>query len=166
LLIDQAWLGHAANGGATCFGAATIGVYVVHVLAGATWIGGMPVLILALCGRSNPAACVNFLARYSRLATLSVMLILMTGIANAIMRTRSSLIHLSATSYGEILLAKILLLLLMLALAGYNRFVAMPGVEKDRRSCRRLSISIAAEFALGALIIGAAALLGVTPPPE
>ena len=40
LIIDQAWLGHAANGGASLFGAVMIIIYATHVLAGATWVGG------------------------------------------------------------------------------------------------------------------------------
>ena len=48
LLISQAWLGHAAEGGAGVYGAIMITVYAIHVLAAGAWVGGLPPLLSGL----------------------------------------------------------------------------------------------------------------------
>ena len=57
----------------------------------------------------------------------------------------------------------------MLALAWYNRFVALPRLRLGPASgsqSARLHASVALELALGIFVLGAAAVLGVTPPPQ
>ncbi len=49
LLIDQAWLGHAAEESGA-WGAFILAVYCAHVLAAATWLGGLAPLLLAFEG--------------------------------------------------------------------------------------------------------------------
>ncbi len=170
LIIDQAWLGHAANGGDSPFGAAMIVIYAAHVLAGAAWVGGLPVLCFLLARRDSargPCDIVMILSRYSVLATGAVTLIIASGIANALFRVQGHFARLVATDYGEILLVKVLLVGIMLALAIYNRFIALPRLETAPQTpdFAGLFRSIGVELALGVLVIGAAALLGVTPPP-
>lgn len=170
LLLDQAWLGHAANGGDSVFGAVMIVSYGVHVLAGAAWVGGLPILLLALAQRDpkkGPRAIVLILSRYSALATGAVTLIVASGVANAMFRVQGHFVRLVGSGYGEILLIKLLLVAIMLALAFYNRFIALPRLEMAPQTpdLAGLSRSIGVELALGVLVIGAAALLGVTPPP-
>jgi copper resistance protein D len=170
LLINQAWLGHAADGGDSLFGASMIGAYAIHVLAAAAWVGGLPVLLFALFAgrgafRDDNAA---ILSRYSTLATGAVTLILLSGIANALFRVNSHLGRLYATGYGDILAIKLLLVALMLGLAFYNRFIALPRLSAATPEPvpGGLGASIGIELMLGLLVIGAAALLGVTPPPD
>jgi copper resistance protein D len=170
LLVDQAWLGHAANGGASLFGAVAILLYAIHVLSGAAWVGGLPILLLALAQRApakTPREIVTLLSRYSELATGAVTLIIASGGANALLRVQGHFMRFLGTSYGEILLVKLVLVALMLGLASYNRFIAMPRLAKaePRPEFASLSRSIGVELALGLLVIGAAALLGITPPP-
>jgi copper resistance protein D len=171
LLINQAWLGHAANGGASLFGAAMIGAYVIHVLAGAAWVGGLPVLLFALFAGRGPLRGDDnaaILSRYSTLATGAVTLILLSGIANALFRVHGHLGRLYATGYGDILAIKLLLVALMLGLAFHNRFIALPRLSPatPEPAPSGLGPSIGIELMLGLLVIGAAALLGVTPPPD
>ncbi len=171
LLVNQAWLGHAANGGASLFGAWMIGAYAIHVLAGAAWVGGLPVLLFALFasrGTVRPNDNAAILSCYSNLATGAVTLILLSGIANALFRVHGHLGQLYATGYGDILATKLVLVALMLGLAFYNRFIALPtlGATASEPASYGLRLSICVELILGALVIGAAALLGVTPPPD
>ncbi|MDR3407424.1 MAG: CopD family protein, partial [Methylovirgula sp.] len=163
-------LGHAANGGASLFGAAMVSIYATHILAGAAWIGGLPILVLALAQRDpadGPRGIATILSRYSALATGAVTLIIASGIANASFRVQGHLARLVATSYGEILLVKLLFVAIMLVLAYYNRFIVLPRLETARQTPNfsGLSLSVSVELALGVLVIGAAALLGITPPP-
>lgn len=167
LLIDQAWLGHAANGGATLFGALVIAVYSVHVLAGAAWVGGLPVILFTLFLPIATEQRTKILLRFSALATVAVILIITTGVANALFRVHGQGLRLIGTNYGNLLMIKIALVMLMLILAAYNRLIALPRLGKPSLSAvnSTLTLSIAVELALGALVIGVAALLGVTPPP-
>jgi len=156
---------------ATAFlGASMIGAYAIHVLAGAAWVGGLPVLLFALFARRGTFRSDNaaILSRYSTLATGAVTLILLSGIANALYRVNGHLGRLYATGYGDILAIKLLLVALMLGLAFYNRFIALPRLSAATPEPvpGSLGASIGVELMLGLLVIGAAALLGVTPPPD
>ena len=72
LLVSQAWLGHAAEGGDTLLGATMIVAYAVHVLAAAAWLGGLPPLLARMATlrtRAPPAAILRLLSRFSGMAT-------------------------------------------------------------------------------------------------
>jgi putative copper resistance protein D len=58
----------------------------------------------------------------------------------------------------------------MLALAYFNRFVAMPRLRRasgeGAAQTKALARNVTAELAFGALVLGVAAVLGITPPPQ
>lgn len=162
LLVDQAWLGHAATGGA-----GLIAAYCVHVLAAAAWIGGLPPLLFALRdgnGRNGPTDASIILSRFSATAMAAVALIVISGLVSVGARIGFRVDALAQSDYGAILALKATLFVAMLALAGFNRFVAMPALP-EVRMLARLRASVAAELCLGLAAIGAAAALGATPPP-
>lgn len=172
LIIDQAWLGHAAEGTGLA-GVAMPSVYSIHVLAAAAWVGGLPPLLFVLNElrmRSAPEALVatlKVLSAYSAMAMIAVLAILATGIANIGFHGGPASGRLFSTDYGHVLAIKLALVAIMLAFAGFNRLVAMPGLRAGEEVMpARLQLSIAIELAFGLLVIGAAALLGVTPPPH
>ncbi len=174
LLIDQAWLGHAAEGSGAK-GALMVGVYGVHVLAGAAWLGGLPPLLFALRetrGQGDDETrrrTVDLLLRFSVIAMPAVALIVASGLGNVGFRVGASFRCTFMTDYGSVLCAKATLVVAMLALATYNRFRAMPrlrlGPANERQSIG-LQRSVAFELALGLCVLAAAALLGVSPPPQ
>lgn len=173
LLVTQAWFGHAAEGGASLAGAEMILMYALHVLAGAAWLGGLPVLLLALIelprvAKTEAASrAVRLCSRYSAMAIVAVGLIVLSGIANAVFRVGHTVGILLLTTYGIVLLVKVLLVAAMLALAYFNRYVAMPRLRADRaRELVYLRLSVGAELMLGLLVLAAAAVLGITPPPQ
>ncbi len=175
LLVSQAWLGHAAEGGAGLRGAAMITAYGVHVLAGAAWAGGLPPLLFALVEQRGAAAdCaagnLKILTRFSAMGMTAVTLIVLSGAANAGFRVSGSFGRLFDTRYGDTLLVKLTLVALMLALACYNRFVAMPRLRRAPASSAMqmtaLVGNVGAELVLAIFVLGAAAALGVTPPPQ
>jgi putative copper resistance protein D len=176
LLVDQAWLGHAAEGGAGLYGALTIAVYCVHVLAAGAWVGGLPPLLFALAEqtRSGPGEARErareILLRYSAMAMIAVSLVVLSGAANAGFRVGFSFARLFDTPYGVVLAAKAVTVASMLALAFFNRFVAMPQLRAappgGNAPLGRLRASVAVELALGLAVLGIAAVLGVTPPPQ
>jgi putative copper resistance protein D len=175
LLVDQAWLGHAAEGGAGLWGALMIFVYSLHALAAAAWLGGLPPLFFVLKaqrpgGAEEAANPVAALTHFSIMALPAVALILASGAGNAGFRVGSSFRALLTTDYGYVLGAKSALVVAMLALACYNRFVALPRLRATHAPggavLVKLRASVGCELALGLLVLGAAALLGVTPPPQ
>ena len=176
LLISQAWLGHAAEGGAGLYGAAMIIVYSVHMFAAGAWVGGLPPLLFALVEqrRFNPHEArewtLDILSRYSLMAMVAVTLIVISGVTNAGFRVAGSFGKLFYTDYGDVLFTKVGVVALMLALACFNRFVAMPRLRaaslKGMAQIIKLRYSVALELALGVAVIGVAAVLGITPPPQ
>jgi copper resistance protein D len=176
LLISQAWLGHAAEGGASLYGALMIFAYAVHMLAAAAWAGGLaPLLFVLLEQRAcDPDAArrgsLDILSRYSLMGTVAVTLIVISGIANVELHLADSLSKLLESSYGGVLLTKLGVVAVMLALAYFNRFVAMPRLRaapsKGMAQLAKLRTSIGVELSLGVLVIGIAAVLGLTPPPH
>jgi len=152
LLVDQAWLGHAAQSHAM------IASYGVHVLAAAIWLGGLPPLLLALReARGDEARGV--LLFFSHMAMIAVVAILVTGLLNLQFHHNLDPAFWPTSDYGLVLIVKSLLVGVMLALAVANRFVFM-----KRAAWRALRLAVAAEIVLGLLVLAAAALLGVTPP--
>lgn len=176
LLVSQAWLGHAAEGGATFRGALMISTYAAHTLAGAAWVGGLAPLLFAffeerrLAPREARARNLAMLSRFSRMGTAAVTLIVASGIANVVFHAADSWSKLLHSGYGMVLLAKLGLVAAMLVLAYFNRFVAMPRLRaagpKGMMQLKGLGISVSFELAFGLLVIGAAAVLGITPPPH
>ncbi|MCI4677295.1 CopD family protein [Rhodoblastus acidophilus] len=167
LLIDQAWLGHAAQG-AGLWGVFMIAVYSLHMLSGAAWIGGIASLFLVLrAARGGKAseACAA-LSSFSVTATFAVVAVVATGLLNAGFHHALDPASWPQTFYGRIVAGKSLLVSAMLVLAVYNRFVAAPKLcAGESAALARLLWSVAVEGALGLGVIAAAALLGMTPPP-
>jgi putative copper resistance protein D len=167
LLASQALLGHAAEGGFGRHGALMIAAYGVHVLAAGAWVGGLAPLVFALRERRWDAGAAHaILSRYSTMASVAVVLIVATGIANAGFRVADSFSILVHTAYGDVLAIKIVLVCAMLALAGFNRFVAMPRLRRRGASSAGQRASVAIELGFGVLVLGVAAVLGITPPPQ
>jgi hypothetical protein len=70
------------------------------------------------------------------------------------------------TDYGDLLLIKIALFLVMLGLAALNRFRLTPRLlAAGAAATQALWWSVAAELALGLLVIWVVAVLGQTEPP-
>jgi copper resistance protein D len=176
LLISQAWLGHAAEGGAGLYGAIMITVYAIHALSTGSWVGGLPPLLFALVEqrRFDPykarECTLDILSRFSLMAMVAVTLLVASGIANAGFRVAGSFGKLFYTEYGNALFTKISVVSAMLALAYFNRFIAMPRLRraalKGMAPITWLGRSVALELALGVFVLGAAAILGITPPPQ
>ncbi|MFE5141969.1 copper resistance CopC/CopD family protein [Streptomyces fagopyri] len=92
---------------------------VLHLLSMAVWLGGLTALLTALYRSAEPlpAATVN---RFSRLALGSVAVLVVTGVYQS-WRGLGSWDALTSTSYGRILVAKLVAVLCLLAGAAYSR---------------------------------------------
>lgn len=172
LLIDQAWLGHAAQGFGLS-GAIMLAVYSLHVLAGAAWLGALAPLLLLASRETDQGFSLSprgfslsqkIFGRFSRLATPIVLLVLATGAQNLSFRLGWRPSPFWGAEYGVILAVKFLFVALALALAVFNRAIAVPALARGAGG-RALKASLVAEITLALAIVTAAAALGVTPPP-
>ncbi|WP_037674680.1 copper resistance protein CopC [Streptomyces griseus] len=90
---------------------------VLHLLAMAAWLGGLTALLTLLHRGPLPALTV---ARFSRLAFTSVIVLTVTGVYQS-WRGLGSWATLTETAYGRILLVKLAAVTLLLAAAGWSR---------------------------------------------
>jgi putative copper resistance protein D len=175
LLVTQAWFGHSAEG-VGFYRASMIAVYAVHTLATGAWVGGLPALLFALVeqGRFRPYEArdctLDVCSRFSIMATIAVTLVVASGIANAGFRVAGSFGKLFGSAYGDVLLKKLAVVATMLVVAYFNRFIAAPRLRaassKGMRQITWLRYSVALDIVLGALVLGASAILGITMPPQ
>lgn len=164
--------GHAAAVKPDPWPAVTIDA--VHLLATGIWVGGLLPLALLLRAASRPEGAdarpyaVLAARRFSRLALAAVVALVISGMGNVVAQI-GSIAALVGTSYGRLLLAKLGLLLMILALAAVNRRRLVPALSGEaatvgRPAMRRLARFVTAEAMLALLLIAVAAALGMTPP--
>ncbi|MEV6382639.1 copper resistance protein CopC [Streptomyces sp. NPDC051773] len=92
---------------------------VLHLLAMAVWLGGLTALLTVLyrAPRTLTAAVVG---RFSRLAFASVVVLVVTGVYQS-WRGLGSWSAFTSTAYGEVLVAKLVAVLLLLVAAAFSR---------------------------------------------
>lgn len=164
LLAPLIWTSHAAS--RLDNRAVLMALTGLHQLAAGAWIGGMPYLWLLL-GTQEDAATEKIreqtLRRYSRAALVSVMVLMGAGISVAWDYTQSWS-GLYGTAYGVVLLAKSVLLIGVLLLAGSNFLL----IRKDHLNLPLMQLRISrfseVEIGIGFTIILAAASLTSQPP--
>jgi copper resistance protein D len=169
-----AWSGHAA-GTMGVRGLLHFGGDAFHLIAAAAWVGGLVPLLMFVWPRvrgSEPplADYYRVLRRFSTLAAWSVSLLAASGALNTWFMT-NGLRSFLGTDYGDLVLVKIALFVVMLSFGAANRYWLTPlllpvGVTKeDNRSLRLLCASVSIEIALGLVVICVVAVLGQLPPP-
>ncbi|MFI1729264.1 copper resistance CopC/CopD family protein [Streptomyces acidicola] len=92
---------------------------VLHLLAMAAWLGGLTALLTVLY-RAPESLSATVVARFSRLAFLSVTVLVLTGVYQS-WRGLGSWAALTETTYGRLLIAKLCAVLLLLAAAAVSR---------------------------------------------
>lgn len=141
----------AAGHGAASGRISDLAVVAVHVLTAGIWVGGL--LALTVLGRSVDR---DAIAEFSALAMLSVLILVATGVVNALQHVHA-VDQLFWTRYGLLLLAK-------LALVG----AALVGAAVSRQRLRQHRIpllSVRVEALLTAAVLLMTAVLSMTTPP-
>jgi len=174
LVATIAWTGHA---GATPggLGSLHLAADVLHLLAGAAWIGGLLPLALLLAaarrhqGTAWAAVARNAAARFSPLGIGSVITLLASGIVNA--RILVGSFHaLFVTEYGQLLLFKLAVVAVMLVFAAVNRLwltprlACLPGHPTRLEALGQLTRNSLVEIALGFLVFAIVGMLGTLHP--
>ena len=134
-----------------------------HHLGTAAWVGAMPFLLISL-GRAENADEARRMARlYSRMALISAAMLIFSGVGLAWFYV-ASWNGLYGTTYGVLLLAKIYLLLVLIAL-GAGNWLLVRRLDRDPEPLlTRLRRVAEAEIGLGFIAILAAASLTAQPP--
>ena len=164
--------GHAAAVTPDATGA--IAVDTLHLLATGIWIGGLLPLgaLLAAAARADGADArpyaVLAVRRFSRLALACVIVLVVSGVANAVIQI-GSVPALVGTTYGRLLLLKLALLVPIVILGASNRRFLIPRLSGDAATIGRPAMSrlrrfvlVEAALALGILVL--VATMSVTPP--
>ena len=141
----------------------------VHVVAASGWAGGLAFLLIALW-RVRSEERWQFTARaaprFSALAVVSIAALLTAGVISGFFEV-GSLRGLWETTFGQLLLVKVALVLPVLALGAFNNRVSVPRLRAKIASAlerRRFLVSIAVELTLGVVIVGVTAALVAEPP--
>jgi len=162
-LASLAWAGHAAAGQGTG-GWVQVISDVVHLLAAGAWLGALPGLVLLLDRAAEFDAAARATRRFSIVGMASVAALILTGFVNAWFLV-GSVPALVGTPYGQLLLAKLALVVLMVSLAAVNRLRLTPRLQaKDRDARRRLRRNAIVETAAGLGVVVVVGALGVTIP--
>jgi copper transport protein len=142
----------------------------VHVLAAGVWAGGLAflALMLAVAGGDRWSLARTVVPRFSTLAVLSVGALAASGVISAILEVRSWS-ALWETTYGQLVLVKVALLLPLLALGAYNNRVSVPRLRTGSPgSAARPHFvrAVAAELALLVVVVGVTTALIAEPPAK
>ena len=166
LMLCGAWLTHAV--GRLDNRVELMMLTVAHQLGAAIWIGGLVQLgaLWRLAGRAPEvdAAWPELVRRFSRLATVAVVALVLTAIPLT-GRYVGSWQGLAGTSYGSLLLLKAWLLGLVLGLGAWNRRAARTVSPSQHTALRqRLPILAEAETIVLIAVLFMAASLSAHPP--
>ena len=176
-LASLAWGGHGAMTEGTG-GTVHLASDIVHLLASGVWLGALLALsyLLFRPRRIMTSAHIDVshraLASFAFVGTTVVTVLVLTGLVNSwfligLERAGSILENL----YGQLLVAKLLLFLLMLGLAAINRYRMTPALEAaiargdHNAAVTGLRTSLATETGSAVAILALVAWLGTLAPP-
>ncbi len=147
--------GHSATGGDHDYGTNS---YLWHLTFMLIWVGALMALIAH--GRRLGPGLATAVERYSRVALFAFLVMLFSGVINAAIRVRIG--DLTSYSYGWVLIAKTIGLLVLGLMGFAHRQIVIPRLRSDSRAFTRLAT---VEVAVMAAVTGLAVTLGRTPPP-
>ena len=145
-------------GHAQLSGAFTQLLLMVHLLGIAFWLGAL-LPFRWICLQSDVSNLSRLAHHFGLIAMVYVGLLLITGTTYAY-TLLGKLSHLFTTSYGNVLLAKIVLVVSLLCLAAFNKFKAVPALEKHQlQGLRQFKSSIRFEIIIALFILFASSIL-------
>jgi copper transport protein len=172
----------SAAGHARTSGTLALVADLAHIVAGSVWVGGLAFTVLALlrAGEDRWPLAARAVPVFSMLAVGSVGLLILAGSVRGyeeIVPSDVGARHVPRaiwngvwhTTYGQLLLAKILLVVPLLGLGAYNNRFAVPRLRKQIASVleqRRFLRAAGAELTIMAVILGVTAVLVTEPPAK
>ncbi|MCM0678890.1 copper resistance protein CopC/CopD [Micromonospora phytophila] len=141
--------------------AVSVVVDAVHLGSMAVWLGGLVMLAGFLLPRADERELGAILPIWSRWAALAVSALLLAGTVQALIEVASP-DALLGTTYGQLLLGKIGLFVLVIAVAAYSRQLVRRRTAAGRPAPVRRAIWV--ELAVTAVVLGLSATLVQTTP--
>ncbi|MFF7265967.1 copper resistance CopC/CopD family protein [Streptomyces sp. NPDC008159] len=137
---------------------------VLHLLAMAVWLGGLTALLTVLY-RAPETLSAAVVTRFSRLAFASVVVLVVTGVYQS-WRGLGSWSAFTTTAYGQVLLAKLAVVALLLAAAAFSRrWTARLGAVAVGVNAENAESAESAESGEGARSGGAVVVEARVPQP-
>jgi copper resistance protein D len=161
-LVSLAGLGHAATGQGIS-GVVRLGVQALHLACAGFWVGGLWVLWHRLRVAGATSDFLVVLSRFSRIGYFAVAFLLATGLVNVKLRTMAYLPDLG-TLYGQLLAAKVAMVLAAVGFALANRFAVAPRLNGNATAAAALARNICAEQVFLFAAICLVAIIGETSP--
>lgn len=167
--------GHSAVGRHS---AIAVGVDVVHLVAMGVWLGGLVALCAVLLRDPDVAAMRSAVPSFSRAVPICVGLLVVTGLYQT-WRQVGSPAALTTTSYGRLLLGKVLLVVVLIGLGAASRSwvrrhyhrAGQPAAPRRRArrgpakpELARFRRLVAAEAGIAVVVLGVTAALVASPP--
>lgn len=135
----------------------------LHHLAAGIWIGALPYLLITLHRAAGPERVTSIVRSFSAMAMASVSTILISGASLAFLYLKSPS-DLYGTSYGAMVVSKILLTAGVLTLGAVNFFIVRRLGQNPEGGFRRLRRLLEAEIGIGFTVMLAAASLASQLP--
>jgi len=135
----------------------------LHYVATASWIGGLPYLLLSAKRASTKEARIEITRNFSRLAQISVAVLVLAGLGMSWVYV-GSWDAIYGTAYGVMLSAKVAMLFLLLLLGAANYYIVR-GLEHDTGTGSTSLLRFGeVEIGIGFTIILTAASMTAQPP--
>jgi putative copper resistance protein D len=135
----------------------------LHQAAGGMWIGGLPILWIALRATNNSNLTTSICKRFSRLAIAGVAVVLLAGIGLGLfyLDTPNAVY---GTAYGVMLLGKFGLFLVLVGIGALNKSIVSRLHGGMSLLLQHLRRNLEAEIGIGFTVLLAAASLTSQPP--
>lgn len=157
-MLPLALTGHSSSGGAHDLATNSL---ILHLIAVSVWVGGLfAVLAYALRGGVHTGLAAR---RFSLTATVAFVVVAVSGVINSWVRLPFS--ELFTSTYGRLILVKVLALAVLGVLGYRQRRAALPALAANPRDRGALIRFAGIEVLIFAATMGLAVGLGRTPPP-
>lgn len=156
-MLARATAGHADASSVRWF---TVGVQWIHLVSVGAWVGGLAWFLLAM-RRGDTGQGRGLARRFSSIAGITLGFVAVSGTVRALdeVGAWNRLLH---TDFGRALSVKVGLFAVLVALGALGRFRHVPDAPADGAGgLRRL---VRGEVAIGAVVLGATAVLAGFPP--
>ncbi|HEV8076119.1 MAG TPA: CopD family protein [Candidatus Acidoferrum sp.] len=140
-----------------------VGLTALHLLATASWIGGLPYLLLSMNRISEQGIRIRISQRFSRLAQISVAVLFLAGLGMSLVFV-GSWNALYGTAYGIMVGTKVVLFGCLLLLGAANYFIVRGVGAASTTGATSLIRFGEVEIGIGLTVILAAASLTSQPP--
>lgn len=155
--LARAASGHAADAGLL---SGDVWIHSLHIAAACSWLGMIICYLWAMIKNQQHAQLSTATTHLSEMATLCLLAIVLTGFADSL-RIYQMADNFWQSAYANLLFIKLSLVLMVIALAGINRWVIMPRLPSHHRAFYGIA---AVECLILTIILCLASMLGASMP--